>query len=282
MKNKINLIVPVFLLILLSGTGCNKLALGPKSLAAETALMRKLAFSIGDTPTVYCYFAINSNIHVDNPGDSTYKISAGGVFTDSSTGNQIKMTSVSINSRVLTPQGDSSFQFSYTDSIGSIPAEGEALAGTNVVIKITGTTAADTVSQSIYMPKNVLTKRTDWPTTYFNGVDTKNNLAVKWVSDSNTATKQVYIQLIYDPVLSQIAKASNPDSLSTLAYAEYDDGTFTIPSTDLANSFPATSYIQMGLARGTQTAVVLPVSHRQVILWTVNSLMTTPLQVSNQ
>jgi hypothetical protein len=284
MKNKIKTVFPLLLYVLLASTGCNKLAVkvAPKSLTDETNQLRRLAFTLTDTPNVYCYVLVDLNLHVDNPGDSTFKISAGGAFTDSATGNRLRMTSVAINSRVLTPGPDSSFDFSYTDSSGTAPAEGEALAGTNVVIKITGTTSADTVSQSIYMPKNVLRQRTDWPTTYFNGVDIKDNLSLNWIADSSTDTKDVYIQLVYDPILSQMANPSNPSSINDLTYVEYDNGAYTISKTDLSNTYSASYYIQIGLGRGTQRAVVLPVSHRQVIIWTINSLVTTPLQVSDQ
>src|SRR5882724_9148275 len=95
--------------------------------------------SATDTPTVYNSVWINGDQN-NLFKDSNFRISVGAAFTDSITHQLITMTGVSVNSRSIVPKADHTFVFGYTDSASGPAglAEGLALFGTNVRIKITG------------------------------------------------------------------------------------------------------------------------------------------------
>jgi|GEM_PF-366475 len=263
------------------GVRCSKVKDVNSTQADKTMQMaRGMGMFLTDSATVYSYVMININQSVDNGVDSSFQVAALAAFTDSTTHALFKSMRLAVNGTVINPSASNTYRLGYTDSSGTWPAQGEALAGTNVNISITGATSADTVSQSVYMPKNVLTTTADFPPAGTGGPDNTKSLTLHWVPDPATATQNVIIQVSYYDGLSHSADSALTTHINTLTYVVPDNGSYTISSSDMS-AFPTNCYIGIQLGRGTQQAVVLPVSQMRVFFWMINSVSTIPLQVNN-
>ena len=102
-------------------------------LSNVTRVVKALGADSGTTNPSYVLIGIHES--VDNGADSTITVNATSYFTDSATNQKAILTSVAINSMVINAQADSVVRFCYTNSSGTQPAQGEALAGTNMVVK---------------------------------------------------------------------------------------------------------------------------------------------------
>lgn len=262
------------------GIFCNKIVNKLKTTADSTAkVARTLKSFVSGSSNAVSYVLVSINQNVDNGVDSTVHVGVNAMIVDSATGQRIKITSLTINSQSMYPSADSIIRFSYTDSSGTIPATGKALAGTNMVVKITGSTSADTLTQALYMPKNPMRLTADWPPP--GGVDNSSNLTLHWVPDTSTATKQIQIQIHYYGPTSQQYGSRLPATDTTLTYLVSDNGSYTISYTDLSY-YPTGCYVGIVIGRGSQIQARLPVSGRLVNFWALSSIVTIPLQVNNE
>lgn len=264
----------VALLLTICLFSCNKLPSAQELTTRARSVVNTL--SISDTSTAYKSVILSMDQNI-NPSDSGFHISASAVFIDSATGNMANISGLSINSRSMTRSPDSTFHFSYSDSTTTILNEGLSLAGTMVSIKTTGISPADTVTQAVYMPKAVLRSTTDWPIMYINVL---NNQTITWVPDASNPTGQVMIKMWYSANASRFMSGDNtlPTTDKTLTYTVADNGSYTIPSTDL-QGFKNNSYVWLSLGRGDQVNVVLPVSHQSVYYFTASSGTTNAMYV---
>jgi hypothetical protein len=262
------------------GIFCNKIVNTLKKTVDSTdvaKVSRTLKPLVSGSSNTVSYVLISYNQNVDNGVDSTVQVGVNAIIVDSATGQRIKMTSLAINSQSMSPSNDSIIRFSYTDSSGTIPATGKALAGTNMRVKITGSTSADTLTQVLYLPKNPLRLTSDWPPT--GGISNSSNLTLNWVPDSSTATKEIQIQIYYYGPTSQQFNSSLPATDTTLTFFVTDNGSYTIPSTDLSH-YPTGCYVGIVMGRGSVSQARLPVSGRSINFWAASSIVTVPLQVN--
>ena len=160
---------------------------------------------------------------------------------------------------------------------GTQPAQGEALAGTNMVVKVTGSTAADTATRVVYMPKNIVGLTSEIPPS--GGVTNTSNLTLNWVADPNNASGEIEIEVLYESAVSQFSNPSLPATDTTLTYIVPDNGSYTISSAALSH-YPTGCYVQIIIGRGSQVQVRLPVSGRLVDLGAISTIMSAPLKVS--
>jgi len=265
-------ILPI--LLVLAFLSCNKMP--PKQDISTNARSVLQTLGLGDTPTVYNAVVLSINQKL-TPNDSGYQVSASGVFIDSATGHASNVTGLSINSRALARGSDSTYSFSYSDSNTTIQSEGMALAGTTVKVKVTGVSAGDTVTTSVYMPKTITRYSSDLTKIFLNVL---NDQPVTWTPDPSNPNGQVNIQLKYSAKLSQYLSGDNtlPATDNTLSYTVPDNGSYTIPSSAL-QVFKNNSYVWLSLGRGAQAQAILPVSHQNVYFFTAASGTTNILNV---
>jgi hypothetical protein len=239
-------------------------------------------FYSADSNHIFCYVVINAGQVVDNNADSGYLISALGAFADSVSKNAVTIEHVAINSRVLNPASIGIFEMGYSDSTGTL-AEGVALAGTDDVVRITGNTSGDTLTQVVTVPKFLLRKTTDFPSASGPGaIDNSKDLDLNWVADPNPSTDGVAIHVYYMAGLSRSVNPALPGNVNSLQFTVPDNGTYTIPASAMGN-FPKGCYVEIDIRRQSLVAAaVLPLSHRRIFFAGISSLTTTPLQVGGQ
>jgi hypothetical protein len=215
--------------------------------------------------------------YTDNGLDTVLGVSVGAGFTNPVTHEGVRMASVEINHRSITPNFDRLFDFNYTDSPSTL-SEGLALAGTLVHVKVTGVSLADTAAQDVYMPATLARQTGVFPVTNANGgIDAKKPLVLNWTPDPNTSA-----QLITTIELFEIEDANQRiGTIGTKTYTVPDKGTFTIPPADLS-VYPDGSVIELSLIRYHNQTAVLPISKRRINFAIYSELESAQLPVSNQ
>jgi hypothetical protein len=226
-------------------------------------------FLTSDSISVNNYVLIKADQGVDLL-DSSFYIRAMGAFIDSTTHRESKITDLTING-VTIPKNtaDSARNYYYS---GTNLAQGIALYGSNVKIKIAGSTLADTVTRNVYMPKKVLKLVKNFPNQI---LLTSNGYTIQWSKDSLTSWNNIVIQVEYIPTLSKLYNPSAPNDVTPLMYIVPDNGSYTIPAGAL-NVFPNNSYVRISVGRGSMTSAQLPVSHKTVYFYTISSATTSP------
>jgi hypothetical protein len=250
---------------------CTKTPVRFENENAMTKAMAMVPLIMTDSANVYnCVWLIGNQV-VSPVADSAQQVSITATFTDSITKKVVGIKGLSVNTRTLTQNPDSTFYFGYSDSSAYL-TEGLNLYGTNVAIKITGSSLADTVTQSIYQPKKVY--GTSFPTGQIN---TAKNLALNWTPDAGNAWGNVVIKLWYNSSASRFLNDSTlPAKDTALTYTVPDNGSYTIDSTDLKRLKPH-SYVTLSLGRGSEVSAVLPVSRRRVFYFATASETSTPV-----
>jgi hypothetical protein len=271
----------VMLLGLIAGfIACNKIDYQSGAQSMTQTIARTLT---GNPPTIYNYVMVYSGQTVDF-GDSSYTITGNAAFTDSP--NQVTgaITRLAINGQQLSVNAtDNSYYIDFTDtsSIGLLRPAIKAgalltLPGTSYTVQVAGSSSADTVTQNVYLPKNLLRYASDFPGAKLN---IGNDLLLNWVPDAGNTIGSVAIQVAYDSVLSQATDSVLPKSVAPLIYTVPDNGSYTISATAL-QVFPPKGYVTIGLARTTQYLDVLPISKKSIYFWGTITLQTPPLLVS--
>ncbi len=274
MKNKLYIAIYCLLLIMIYCwmASCTKVKEEIRKNNSMKSFLRELSGT--DSATVYNYVWLNGDRTVAF-SDSSYHITVGAAFTDSITNQIIAINGLSVNSRALTASTDHTYYFGYSDSTVTL-GEGLSLYGTNVKIKITGTSSADTLTKIIYMPKKVFKTRNDFP---LGSISNSTNLTINWTPDSLTSWRNVIIKIWYNATMSRFLSDSTlPAQDKELTYIVPDNGTYTISSADL-QGFQKKSYVWISLGRGSQVDGVLPVSHKRVFYFATSSESSPPLYV---
>jgi hypothetical protein len=240
-----------------------------------------------DSPTLYNYVWI-CNQQLASSLDSNYLISATAGFTDSVTLNQVPIIGLSINARTLTAN-NLTYTFDYSDTAAYLQ-EGLNLYGTNVKVKITGSSASDTVTTLIYMPKKLLIKSSDVPS---GNQVILNNLTLKWTPDPLCTWGNVGIKVDYNGTMNQAINGTSFSGKDTsLNYTAEDNGNFTISTNDL-QKFKVGSIITVTFGRGSNVSAVLPISKKTIFYYATSSVQSSyitlitsnssfPLNGSNQ
>lgn len=258
------------ILILFKLESCDKVQLRTGDFAMKKNMMTILGVS--DTVNMYNYIWI-ANDKLITPNDSGFRISASATFIDSITDQIVSVNSLSINSRTLVKNTDNSYSFIYSDSVTGALQEGKNLYGTNVKIKIAGSTTADSLTQTLYMPKRVFSSISDYPS---GQIDISNNLTLKWISDPACSWGNVAIKIWYNAGRSRFLSDSTlPATDTVLSYIVPDNGSYTISLGDL-QKLKVNSLVTFSIGRGSTSIAVLPISKKRVFYFTTSSVSSFP------
>ncbi len=267
---KIRIIQYICLAIfLLNSSSCEKIELRKVDL---NNIKEFSVLTAGDSSTIYSYVWLNGN-QVISALDSNFRISAMAAFTDTITRNLVPMNGLVINTRSVIPNPDHTYSFNYSDTAAYLQ-EGLNLYGTNVKVKITGSSSADTITKTIYMPKKVLRYTTDFPLGQLN---IGSNLTLNWTPDPACTWGNVSIKIYYKSVESRFLSDSTLSANdTTLSYIVADNGSYTISSADL-QKLKRNSLVTLEMGRGSQIQAVLPVSLKRVFYYATSAVSTYTL-----
>lgn len=224
---------------------------------------------VEDSVPLYNHFLIHSDQRVDAM-DSSFRISALAGFSDSPTFNNASVNSVVVNTRSLTKEADSAFNFLYG---GATLSEGVSLAGTNVKVKIIGNNPADSLTKFIYVPKHIKKTVKGFP---LGELSTLDDLTLTWQPDSLSQFQNVAIKISYYSGLSLSSDPTLPEGVNPVSLLVPDNGSYTIPKATL-QAFPDRGYVGISLGRATEVEGNLPITQRRVFYWGVSSVSTPPL-----
>lgn len=230
-----------------------------------------------DDSDIYSYIS-QTDQHVLSPLDSQlYNIQVFSGFEDSITGGNVAMQSIVVNSHLLTGQ-PGGYEYQYTDSPHD--PNGRNLPGTYSTVKIAGISVADTVSTSFYQPEDIGTSLQGAPG--WGGLNISQPCVLTWKPDPHASALKVNIMIMYNGSSTQ---DNNNNKLfytfKTLDYWTQDNGSFTIPVADL-DTIPVSSILTMEVYRSSETQVILPVSHKRLVLAGVSDATIMPFTVFQQ
>ena len=253
-------------LLLLIGAGylvsCNKEASNPNS---------NWTWFGTQNSTVYNYVLINANQVLNGSDSEDLHIGVSAAFIDSNDHQVTIVRTLSVNNQIIQPGQDSTY--SYNFSAGQID-KGFQVFGSQVLVTIRGTEDADTVSSSLYVPKQLTQAISNYPDT----VSMSKGLQLQWMPDVANTWGNVTIQLYYYNTMSKKFDSSLPDNIPTVSITVPDNGSYTLNRNDMV-AFPAKAFIGITIARGTQNEAILPLSHKKVYFFSSASLSTTPIQL---
>lgn len=262
-------------------SSCHKLA---NTLSEKTTLARSVVDLGQDSSTAY-YSVVLTSDQKSSPLDSGFNSEALAVFRDSATTQLVAMGGLSINDMPLAVNGDNTYEAIYRSRDGndnsalrtSLSTSSFPQSGTDVKISITGSSPADTVTQFVYMPQDIMASTSDFPAS---SINVQNDLPLHWVPDPTNPAGAIIIKLWYVAGLSRALSGDltlPPDDL-TLTYTVPDNGSYTISHNDL-QAFHANAYIWIFLGRGSQTAATLPISNKTIYCFATASVTTPALYV---
>jgi len=226
--------------------------------------------SITDSSPVYNYFLLRTTQVADST-DSTVQTQAVSTFLDQN-GNKVPVVSINVNGRELAQNADHSLSLNYIDS-ANLLAEGKALAGTNLRVRVTGTNGSDTATSFVYLPKKIV----EHPKEFLDSpIHMGLSIPLTWIQDTDNPLGYVTIQVLYDGAKSQLNDPSLPPQIDPLVYRVADNGSYTISDNALSN-FPAGSYLVFRIARVSEIKSSLPVSGKKVYYWGISDVVTPSL-----
>jgi hypothetical protein len=223
--------------------------------------------------SVYNYVLINANQVLSKSDSEELHIGVSAAFIDSCNHQVTVVQALSVNDMVIQPGRDSTYVYNY----GSGETDkGSGLFGTKVLVTIHGIDEADTVSNSIYLPKQLSPSVEDYPDT----LSLSHGLLLQWSPDDENSWGNVVIQLYYYDYLSQKADSTMPKSIPTVNITVPDNGNYFLSQFDL-RSFPPNAFIGITIARGTQNEAILPLSRKRVYYFSSSSVSTQPVRIRN-
>jgi len=237
-------------LLLLIGAGylvsCNKEASNPDS---------NWTWYGTQNSTVYNYVLINANQVLNNSDSEELHIGVSAAFIDSNNHQVTVVRTLSVNDQVIQPGNDSTYSYNFTSGQAG---KGSQLFGSQVLVTIRGTEDADTVSSSLYVPKELSQTISNYPDT----LSINKGLQLNWEPDNANTWGNVVIQIYYYNTLSRKFDSSLPTDIQTANITVPDIGTYNLKKSDLLN-FPSNAYISITIARGTQNEAILPISRKK-------------------
>ena len=271
MKNRIFIISFLFLTGMAELTSCSKEQLESPPLGSQSPI--NAAVLSPDKPAIYNYVWL-TNDQMEYPQDSVFHMSALAVFTDGVTGQISRMSGLSVNERSLVADAGYVYSFAYNDEANNATQEGKDLYGTNVKIKIAGSSPADTITQTIYMPKRIFKTQADFPD---DNIDISKPLTLNWVTDPDCTWGNMQIQIQYHAATSRFLNdASLPPNDTTVTYIVPDNGSYTISSKDLRRLKP-NSIVTISVGRGSAVEAILPISRKRIFYFATSSLSSVAL-----
>jgi hypothetical protein len=222
---------------------------------------------------VYNYVLINANQVFSKTDSEELHIGINAAFIDSNNHQINIVRALYVNNLVIEPGQDSTYNYSYVS--GGIN-KNLPLFGTQVLVTIRGMGEADTVTSSIYLPKQLSGTFTNYPDV----ISRSKGLQLNWVTDDENTWGNVMIQLYYFNTLSKKGDSTLPENISTVSLTVPDNGNYYLSNFDL-NSFPPNAYIGITIARGTQNEAILPLSRKRVFYFSSASESTPPVRLAN-
>jgi hypothetical protein len=143
-----------------------------------------------------------------------------------------------------------------------------------VVVTIRGTEADDSISKTVYLPKQLMELISTYPDT----IQRSKGILLNWSPDEENTWGNVLIQLFYYKDLSKKADSTLPDKINTVSITAPDNGAYFLTANDL-EPFPAKAVMGITIARGSQNEAILPLSHKRIFYFSSASVSTTPLPV---
>jgi|SRR5450432_3019395 len=222
-------------------------------------------------PAVYNYVLINAN-QVMNKADSTeLHIGVSAAFIDSNNHQVTVVHALTVNNILIQPGLDSTYSYEYASAA---IAKSTPLFGSQVQITIRGTDEGDTVSNSIYVPKQLESPITVYPDV----ISLSEGLQLNWTPDDENVWGNVIIQVFYYSQLSLKSDSTLPEKIATVDLTVSDNGKYFLTAGDL-KTFPPHSVIGITIARGTQNEAILPLSRKRVYYFSSASISTTPVKL---
>jgi hypothetical protein len=223
--------------------------------------------------TVYNYVLINANQVFTKSDSAELHVGVSAAFIDSSNNQLTAVRVLSVNNLLIQPSQDSTYNYNYASGeINKI----SGLFGTNVLISIRGNEEGDTVSSSIYVPKQLSNMFSQYPDT----LSIQKGIQLQWSPDNENTWGNVLIQLFYYSTMSRKSDSSLPEKISTVSLTVPDNGHYYLSTNDLG-VFPRNAYVGITIARGTQNEAILPLSRKRVYYFSSASVSTTPVRLTN-
>jgi len=220
---------------------------------------------------VYNYVLINASQVLSKTDSEELHVGVSAAFIDSNNNKITFVRALSVNDQIIQPGQDSTYNYNYgSDQIG----KSSQLFGTRVLVAIHGIDEADTVSSSVYLPKELSPSLEDYPDT----ISINHGLSLQWSPDPDNTWGNVVIQLFYYSALSRKADSTMPDQIATVNITVPDNGKYYLSHSEL-NVFPKNAYIGITIARGTQNEAILPLSRKRVYYFSSASVSTMPVKL---
>jgi hypothetical protein len=222
-------------------------------------------------PAVYNYVLINASQVVNKSDSNESHIGISAAFIDSNNHQVTVVNALTVNNQEIEPGVDYTYNYNYGPGTPKVAS----LFGTNVMVTIRGTGDNDTISRSVYLPKQLLRLISDYPDT----VHRSRGMQLNWSPDEENTWGNVVIQLFYYDELSKKADSTLPAKINTVSFTVPDNGHYFLTPNDLL-SFPAKAIMGITIARGAQNEALLPLSRKRVYYFSSASVSTTPLPVT--
>ena len=220
---------------------------------------------------VYNYVLINANQVLSKIDSEELHVGVSAAFIDSNNHQVTAVRALSVNNLVIQPGQDSTYNYNYGPGETN---KGFQLFGTQVLVTIHGIAESDTVTNSIYLPKQLSSFLENYPDT----LSLSHGLQLKWTPDNENTWGNVLIQLFYYNTLSRKGDSSMPEKISTINITTPDNGHYFLSGSDLS-AFPRNAYIGITIARGTQNEAILPLSRKRVYYFSSASVSTQPVRI---
>jgi len=221
---------------------------------------------------VYNYVLINANQVLSKTDTEELHVGVSAAFIDSNNHQVTVVKALSVNNLIIEPGQNSTYNYNYGSGETN---KGFQLFGTQVLVTIHGIVEDDTVSSSIYLPKQLSGITSAYPDT----LSLSDGLQLQWETDDENVWGHVMIQLFYYNTLSRKADSTLPEKISTVNITVPDNGHYFLSKSDLS-VFPCNAFIGITIARGTQNEAILPLSHKRVYYFSSASVSTPPVKLA--
>jgi hypothetical protein len=220
---------------------------------------------------VYNYVLINASQVLNKTDSQELHIGVSAAFIDSNNNQITNVRTLSVNDQIIQPGQDSLYNYNYgTDEI----SKSGRMFGTKIPVAIHGMDEEDTVSTSIYLPKQLSASLEDYPDT----ISKSQGFSLQWLPDSDNTWGNVVVQVFYYSALSRKSDSTMPLNISTVNITVPDNGKYSLNQSDLS-TFPRNAFIGITIARGSQNEAILPLSRKRVYYFSSASVSTPPVRV---
>jgi hypothetical protein len=220
---------------------------------------------------VYNYVLINASQVLSKSDSEELHVGVSAAFIDSNNNRITYVRALSVNDQIIQPGQDTLYSYNYgSDQI----SKSSQLFGTKILVTIHGMDEADTVSSSVYLPRQLSPTLENYPDT----VSLSRGLSLQWSPDPDNTWGNVVVQVFYYSALSKKADSTMPNKISTVNITVPDNGRYYLSQSDLS-AFPKNAFIGITIARGTQNEAILPLSRKRVFYFSSASVSTPPVKL---